>query len=202
MAELHSLWGKEQEAMNRARYAAVTGKVKEEQAALQEVAKLRQTRDQVKAQETSASASARQAETLAGKEAFEQKNYPREMALKEQIANAQLAHATRPGDFEQRIKLATEKPELYERMFGDKARTMTQDQMADNWKGMSIQEKMARKARANGDILKAEQDYYKEVRGLASSANKPTGAPAVGTIQGGYRFKGGDPGSPSSWERV
>lgn len=30
----------------------------------------------------------------------------------------------------------------------------------------------------------------------------PSGAPAVGTVEDGYRYNGGDPGNPSSWTRV
>ena len=30
----------------------------------------------------------------------------------------------------------------------------------------------------------------------------PPSAPAIGTIDGGYRFKGGNPSDPSSWEPV
>lgn len=36
----------------------------------------------------------------------------------------------------------------------------------------------------------------------ARQGGKVPGAPAVGTIQNGYRFKGGDPASPTSWEQV
>jgi hypothetical protein len=140
MAELHTLFAKEQEAMNRARYAAVRGMVKEEEAALHEVAKLRQTRDQVKAQETSAGASltsanaaAQNSRTLEEQRKFEQGNYPREMALKEQVARAQLAHANKLSETEQRIKLAKEDPNLYARLYGEPKSGLTEK---DVWEGL------------------------------------------------------------------
>jgi len=217
MAELHTLWGKEQEAMNRARHASVTGRVKEEEAALHEVAKLRQTRDQVEAQKTSAAASAKQAETLAGKEAFDQKNYPEELKIKQAQVRAQLIAA---GKNPAEVQIA-------ERILADMRKTnpnatmldaitamqtgkvagkmsLTQDQILDAWEKMPLKERMAREKAAGGDILKAQNEYFKQLSGgLASLPTvKPTSAPAVGTIQGGYRFKGGDPGNQSSWEKV
>jgi hypothetical protein len=30
----------------------------------------------------------------------------------------------------------------------------------------------------------------------------PTGAPAVGTVMQGYRFKGGNPADKNNWEKV
>ena len=182
MAELHSLWGKEQEAMNRARYAAVTGKVKEEQAALQEVAKLRQTRDQVEAQKTSAAASARQAETLAGKEAFDQKNYPEELKIKKDQVRAQLIAAGKnPGEVQLAygiladMKKTNPDATLLDAMTAMQSGkvagkgALTQDQMLDAWEKMKFDERMERKKRAGGDLLKAQQNYFNEIRGGLAS---------------------------------
>lgn len=40
------------------------------------------------------------------------------------------------------------------------------------------------------------------ISGREEPTTPGTGGPAVGTVESGYRFKGGDPSSPSSWERV
>lgn len=38
--------------------------------------------------------------------------------------------------------------------------------------------------------------------GMGSSATAAPAAPAVGTVEDGYRFKGGNPADPNSWEQV
>jgi hypothetical protein len=41
-----------------------------------------------------------------------------------------------------------------------------------------------------------------EMANAAQKANQSSGGPAVGTIERGYRFKGGDPSDQSSWEKA
>jgi len=204
MAELATLWGKEQDALNRAKLAADEGKVNEKREQLLKAAAYRLERQKAEASTTSASASSKNAETQAREQKFKEEKYPKEYELEKRKVEADIARAGRPDEFQQRLRLYQTDPTAYNAMYGAGAKGLTQDQMVDNWQKMPFIEKEARKKRAGGDVLKAEQDYYKEVKGLASSpaANKPTGAPAVGTIQGGYRFKGGDPGNQSSWEKV
>jgi len=37
---------------------------------------------------------------------------------------------------------------------------------------------------------------------VGNASNAAPAAPMIGTVQGGYRFKGGNPASPASWEKV
>jgi hypothetical protein len=101
MAELHTLWGKEQDALKRAEYEAVMGRVDKSRAAQAEALTARRQFDQVKASTTSAEASAKQAATQANKEAFDQANYPKEFELKQQEVRAKVANALqKPGELQ------------------------------------------------------------------------------------------------------
>jgi hypothetical protein len=183
MAELSALWGKEQDALNRANYAADKGRMDEKRKALMEAANYRLEREKVEATKTSAGAavtsagaSAKNAETQAREQIFKEEKYPKEYELERRKVEADVARAGRPDEFQQRLKLYQTNPDAYNAMFGAASKgALTQDQMTDNWQKMNVMEKMARKARAGGDILKAEQDYYREVKGSAPAATKPTG---------------------------
>jgi hypothetical protein len=51
------------------------------------------------------------------------------------------------------------------------------------------------------DMLEKLFGNQGEGQAPATAAKSAPSAPPVGTLKGGYRFKGGDPASPSSWEK-
>ena len=216
MAELHTLWGKEQDALKRAALAADMGRVKESQAARLEAVKLEHQQQQIKAAQTSASAAERQSLTQEREQKFKEANYPKEHELDRIKALAMGSSA------EERIltKLLTEArardpkatlADVYEKfktagLGPARSGALTPEQLLKSWNDMKPIEQM-RLIKEAGSEEKARKKYFESNAGLggglsALPTSKPTGAPAVGTIQGGYRFKGGDPGSPSSWEKM
>lgn len=50
--------------------------------------------------------------------------------------------------------------------------------------------------------INAPKDVQRAQRARIAGNAPASNTPAVGTVDSGYRFKGGDPASPSSWERV
>lgn len=44
--------------------------------------------------------------------------------------------------------------------------------------------------------------FIQEARGPGGAPQAPQGAPVPGSVQGGYRFKGGNPADPNAWEPV
>ena len=68
-----------------------------------------------------------------------------------------------------------------------------------NKRGAELQKLRADSVRANYGLPPADASQY-EAQPAAIKA--PAGAPAAGTVENGYRFKGGDPAKPENWERV
>ena len=66
-------------------------------------------------------------------------------------------------------------------------------------------EELHTRLRVIGDTIAADIEKRRQSGGAAPATNAPPDAsrgPAVGTIKDGYRYKGGDPASPTSWEKV
>jgi hypothetical protein len=213
MAELHAAFAEKEDARRR-------GDLTADRAAQDKITNLKKEMIGLRHQYTNAEAAKEQAaahtstaKTQASKEAFDQKNYPKEFELKQQEVRARIANALqKPAELQildrmyQEAKAkdpAATYADTYEayRMAGagvSKSGTLT---YKDALKQASENPRIAMQG---GDAL--IQEAKRLMAGQGGAANnptgKPTGAPAVGTIQGGYRFKGGDPGSPSSWEKV
>jgi len=62
-----------------------------------------------------------------------------------------------------------------------------------------MEKEMAAAQKAPTEVMARQKA---RISGRAEPTEPGTGGPAVGTVESGYRFKGGDPASPSSWERV
>ena len=68
-----------------------------------------------------------------------------------------------------------------------------QRELADTVKNMAPEQ-------ANGVVQARANDIMQQAG--SSAAAPASAAPAVGTVQQGFRFNGGDPSSPGSWARV
>jgi hypothetical protein len=58
---------------------------------------------------------------------------------------------------------------------------------------------MAAAQKAPSEVMTRQKE---RISGREQPTRPGTEGPSVGTVESGYRFKGGDPGSPSSWESV
>jgi hypothetical protein len=118
MAELATLWGKEQDALNRANYAADKGNVQEKREQLLKAAAFRLERQKAQASTTSAEASAQNAKTFEEQRKFEQANYPEKFKLEQRKTEADILRAGRPDEFQQRLRLYQTDPTAYNAMYG------------------------------------------------------------------------------------
>jgi hypothetical protein len=79
------------------------------------------------------------------------------------------------------------------------AQTLPQLEAAINRMKLGLQ----KEGEAAQETSKMFADRVRQAGKVSNKAPQPaSGGPAVGTVESGYRFKGGDPSSANSWERV
>ncbi len=85
-------------------------------------------------------------------------------------------------------------------------RLYANDVIRQNRKWDSLTQKWIVTPGMEGAVAEAQEALKQGLRGKAKTANPRGGSlpqlPQVGEVRSGYRFKGGDPSSPKSWERV
>ena len=72
----------------------------------------------------------------------------------------------------------------------------------DSWKAVALQGGTDAQGNKTESVLGAVNERtgeMKRMEGQGAASQKP---PTIGTVQQGYRFKGGDPANPSSWEKA
>jgi hypothetical protein len=182
MAELNTLWGKEQDALARANYEADRGNVEGKRKKMLEAANYRAELRKVAAQETTAGASAQNAKTLEEQRKFEQSKYPDKLKIEQDQARAALISAGKaPGEVQLAygiladMKKTNPNATLLDAMTAMQSGKvagkgmLTQDQMLDAWQKMPFKERMAREKNADGDVLKAQKDFFRELNGGLAS---------------------------------
>lgn len=80
-------------------------------------------------------------------------------------------------------------------------RAMAGQAEEDRWKAVALQGGTDAQGNRTESILGAVNERTGEMRRMEAGQGGAQ-APNVGAVQQGYRFKGGDPSSPSSWERA
>jgi hypothetical protein len=144
-----------------------------------------------------------------GDTAFEQAIKGRQVAATERQARAAEVSAGKQNEME----FARSNPEEYARILKARAeatqarvspedrRAATMERYADNWEKLDM---MQKNELAKQGVTNFQQ--YVRMRDQMTAGNIPQapsqGAPAVGTVMQGYRFKGGNPADKNNWEKV
>jgi hypothetical protein len=165
---------------------------------------------------------AQTAEAAAAKQAFDEKrlaeternNRAQTDATNRRIEAVIAGQASRGGSGSSESKLTPRQQSDAKALDEDikAARKALEDATAGQASVRKTERDAAEKAKTTAEARLAEaqrqrNEFWDSVEGKrpVTPENKPAPSkapPKIGTVQGGYRFKGGDPSKPTSWEKV